>query len=175
MTKTIYSLLPVLLIGLMTTGCQRKDDKQLVITGELISNTACKNDLKSAFQIAGIPDSLSCVEYSFDNENNKLTIKHINAGFNCCPDRLYCKIELKGNTIIIQEFEKSANCDCLCLYDLDIEINGVYPKKYQLEFAEPYASEQNKLEFEIDLSKDTKGSFCVTRKHYPWGVNSVTE
>jgi hypothetical protein len=54
-----------------------------------------------------------------------LTLKHVDAGFSCCPDSLYCNIGLKGDTILIQEFEKTAVCKCNCLYDLDIEINGV--------------------------------------------------
>jgi len=116
----------------------------------------------------------SCSEYLFDKENNKLTLKHINAGFNCCPDSLYCIVELKSDTILIQEFEKSAPCRCNCLYDLDIEIGSVDLKKYQIKFIEPYVADHNELLFEIDLTKNSTGSYCVTRKQYPWGVNSPT-
>ncbi|MBN2484471.1 MAG: hypothetical protein JXB34_00720 [Bacteroidales bacterium] len=177
MRKIIYSLLTVSLIGLLIISCENKDDndKQLVITGQLISNSSCKNDLKSGYQVVETPDSLSCVEYSFDSEANKLILKHINAGFNCCPDSLYCKIELKGDTIEIQEFEKTPQCHCNCLYDLNIDINGVELKKYQIKFVEPYVSEQNKLVFEIDLTKDANGTYCVTRKQYPWGMDSLDE
>jgi hypothetical protein len=155
----------------MIISCYKKDDsdKQLIITGQLISNSTCKNDLKSSSQIVETPDSFSCVDYSFDYKKNKLTLKHINAGFNCCHDSLYCIIELKGDTILIQEFEKIALCECNCLYDLDIDINGVESKKYQVKIIEPYVSEQNKLEFEIDLTKDSIGNYCVTRNQYPWG------
>jgi hypothetical protein len=177
MRKIIYSLLIGSFIGLMIISCEKKDDndKQLIITGQLISNSKCKNDLKLSSQIVGTPDSLSCVNYSFDSDKNKLTLKHINAGFNCCPDSLYCKIELKGDTILIQELEKTAQCNCNCLYDLDIELNGVALKKYQIKFVEPYVSEQNKLLFEIDLTKITNGTYCVTRKLYPWGMDSLNE
>ena len=122
MKKLTYSLLTVSLIGLMIFSCEKNNDndKQLKITGQLISNSTCKNGLKSSSQNVETPDSLSCVDYSFDKEKNKLTLKHINAGFNCCPDSLYCKIELKSDTILIQEFEKVADCRCNCLYDLDI-------------------------------------------------------
>ncbi len=167
----------VALIGLMIISCEKKDanDMQLIITGQLISNSSCKNGLKSGSQIAETPDSLSCVEYSFNKENSKLTLKHVNAGFNCCPDSLYCRIELKGDTIQIQEFEKQKLCKCNCLYDLDIELNGVEMKKYQIKFIEPYVAEQKNLIFEIDLIKDTNGIYCVTRKLYPWGINSLNE
>ena len=177
MKKIIYSLLTCSLIVLVILSCEKNDDydKQLIISGQLISNTTCKNDLKSRSQIVETPDSLSCVNYSFDKENNKLTIRHINAGFNCCPDSLYCKIELKGDTILIQEFEKVADCRCNCLYDLDFEISGVDLKKYQLKFIEPYVAEQDKLVFEIDLNSDQNGTYCVTRKLYPWGIDSLNE
>jgi hypothetical protein len=177
MKKIIYSFLTASLIGLVIISCEKNDgnDKQFIISGQLISNSTCKNDLKSSLQVVETSDSLSCVEFTFDNEKNKLTLKHINAGFNCCPDSLYCKIELKGDTILIQEFEKTAQCHCNCLYDLDINIHGVESKKYQIKFVEPYVSEQNKLIFEIDLTKESNGKNCVTRKLYPWGMDSLNE
>lgn len=174
----INSLWIILLFGLMTISCEKKgenDNEQLIITGQLISNSACKNGLKSGHQPIETPDSLSCVEYSFEEESNKLTLKHINAGFNCCPDSLYCDVRLNGDTILIQEFEKKAECRCNCLYDMVIEINGVDITNYQVKFIEPYIAEQDKLVFEIDLTKDQAGSFCVTRKKYPWGVESLNE
>ena len=149
--------------------------KQLTITGQLVNNSTCKDDLKSTSDIIKTPDSLSCVEYSFDKKKNQLSIKHINAGFNCCPDSLYCKVDLIGDIIQIQEFEKAAQCDCNCLYDLDIEINGVVLKNYQVKFIEPYLADQIKLIFKIDLTNDTSGSYCVTRKQYPWGMYSLNE
>jgi len=110
------------------------------------------------------------VEYSFDEVTNKLTLKHINAAFNCCPESIYCKIELLDDTIAVQEFEKKSGCKCDCIYDLDIEISGVEKKKYQLKILEPYVQEQSELKLEVDLMKESVGSFCVTRKQYPWGM-----
>lgn len=179
MKNLVYSLFTALLIGLVIDSCEDNKDKgdgnakKSVITGQLVSNSSCKDDLFSRAQILVVSDSISRVEYSFDNNTNKLTLKHINAGFNCCPDSLYCKIELKGDTIMIQEFEKEAGCKCNCLYDLDIEINGVVMDKYQVKFVEPYAEEMDKIEFEIDLANAANGSFSVIRKKYPWGNYSL--
>jgi hypothetical protein len=177
MKPIIYSLFIISLFGLIIISCEKNNDndKKLIITGQLISNSTCKNDLKSSSQVVATPDNLTCVEYSFDKEKSKLTIKHINSGFNCCPDSLYCKVKLKGDTIMIQEFEKSALCKCNCLYDLDIEVNSVEMKNYQIKFIEPYVGEQTKLIFDIDLTKDSNGTFCVTRNQYPWGMNSLNE
>lgn len=181
MKNFIYSLFTALLIGLVIYSCEENKDKgdgdakKSVITGQLVSNSPCKDDLFLKSQIVVAPDSISRVEYSFDNNTNKLIMKHINAGFNCCPDSLYCKIELKGDTILIQEFEKEAGCKCNCLYDMDIEINGVGMNQYQVKFVEPYAGEMDKIEFEIDLANAANGSFSVIRKRYPWCVYSMEE
>ena len=175
MKHLIYYALIISTIGLLTIRCEKENDKPLKITGQLISNTDCKDQLKSTLDRDETPDNQSCVEYSFDTGNNKLTLKHINAGFNCCPESLYCKVELKNDTILIREFEKSALCKCNCLYDLVIEINGVDTRKYTIKFIEPYISGQDELIFDIDLKKDTNGSFCVARKLYPWGMVSLNK
>jgi hypothetical protein len=170
MKTVLYSTFITFTIGLFIFGC-KENTEQLIISGQLIKHTSCKDNFKSASEIT--PDSLSCIDYYFDQ--NKLSLKHINAGFNCCPERLWCNISLKNDTIIVQEFEKSALCDCNCLYDLDMEVTGVTAKKYILKFVDPYCGEQEKLIFEIDLIKETEGLFCVTRKQYPWGIYSINQ
>ena len=177
MKPMIKTALIILIIGLILISCKKESDNntQLTIDGQLINHSECKSGLKSAAQTLEIPDSLSCVEYFFDNETNKLTLKHINAGFNCCPDSLYCIIELKEDTIQIQEFEKTTGCHCDCLYDLNIEIDGVIKNVYKIQFLEPYVAEQAILLFEIDLNECSQGSYCVTRKIYPWGVSSLID
>lgn len=62
-------------------------------------------------------------------------------------------------SIIVQEFEKSNNYKCDCLYDLDIEISGVKPKKYQVRLIEPYSGSQDKINFALDLPKDKNSLF----------------
>ncbi len=175
MKTAINSIMVLFFAGQLFISCEKEGAKntQLDLSGKLINISTCKNDFKSTSVPTITPDSLSCIEYSFDILTNKLTIKHINAGFNCCPDSIYCKISLKSHTIVVQEFEAAAQCNCICLYDLDIEINEVRLKKYQIKFIEPYVADQNKLIFEIDLTKDVSSSYCVTRKQYPWGINSL--
>ena len=134
-------------------------------SGKLINHTDCKH-LKSSIS----ENNQSCVEYVFDHANNKLLLTHINTGFNCCPDSLWCTISKTGNKIIIEEFEASQGCKCNCLYDFKIEIEGVEQGKYTIQFIEPYRGEQEELIFEVDLSESSTGSFCVTRNIYPWGI-----
>ncbi len=159
----------VMAVLTISYSCEEGEQTVAGLSGKLTAHTGCKG-FKSTASDSVTPDTLSCVEYTFDEADNKLIIKHINAGFNCCPESLYCNIELKNDTIYIHEHETDGLCDCLCLFDLDIEIIGVEAKKYQLVFIEPYASDQPELEFEADLTNNPSGSFCLTRKKYPWGV-----
>jgi hypothetical protein len=171
----IFLILITLIGGHIIISCDKEQyhGQQPAITGQIIKNSTCKNNFKLASENPVTPDTLSCTDYSYDSQNNKLTLKHINAGFNCCPEKLYCNVSLSKDTIIIHEFEKEALCDCNCLYDLDIEITGVVAKKYHIKFIEPYCGEQPQLIFEIDLSEETEGLFCVTRKRYPWGIYNM--
>ncbi|HEY9122793.1 MAG TPA: hypothetical protein PK252_02335 [Bacteroidales bacterium] len=177
--KTLITLfITASLIGFAIYSCEKDkaNTPQSTFKGQLISKSACKSFLKSTRVITDItntPDSLVCIGYSFDNSTNKLSIKHINAGFNCCQDTVYCNVSLSVDTILIQEIEQNPKCDCDCLYDLNIEIQGVDAKKYQIKVIEPYVGDQKKILFEIDLTKDKVGSFCVTRKQYPWGMKSL--
>jgi len=177
MKKLIYLFGVFSLIGLFTISCETENKEgngdKLVFSGQLIKKSVCKNEIKSLSYKTIIPDSLSCIEYAYDNTNNILTMKHINAGFNCCPDSLYIQTLLDGNVITIQEYERSALCRCNCLYDLDIKLNGIEAKEYQVVFAEPYIADQQEIIFDIDLKTNIEGHFCVTRKQYPWGVNSM--
>jgi hypothetical protein len=169
--KMVIYLVGMLVISmLLIPGCENENNKQLTLSGMLINNSACKSSGKSTMETLNTPDTLSCIDYSFDDFKNRLTINHINSAFNCCPESLYCKVTLSNDTIIISEHEAKAQCNCNCLFDLDLVINGVDTKEYQIKFIEPYSGEQKKICFKIDLKKEKNGSFCVTRKSYPWGM-----
>ncbi|MCK9305116.1 MAG: hypothetical protein PHP30_09850 [Bacteroidales bacterium] len=168
--KTIRYL-SFIVILILLFGCGKYDQPgDRVVSGKLISNTSCKSFVKSSGPINFTPDTISLIEYIYDRENNKLILKHINAGFNCCPDSLFSTVELQDNTIRIEEFEKKALCHCLCLYDLLFEVKGIDRQQYRIRFVEPYAYGLNELIFDIDLTKETTGAFSVIRKHYPWGI-----
>ena len=167
MKTRLYLVMIAVVFSCFTYSCDKEQENTL--TGSLINHTGCKM-FKSYYIDSDTPDTLSCINYSFDPSNNKLSLSHINAGFNCCPESLYCDIKMINDTIIIQEFEKEALCDCNCLYDLEIELNGVFSKIYYLKIIEPYAGDEEKLFFQLDLEYHNQGSYCVTRKRYPWGI-----
>ena len=174
MKAILISITIGVFIAVLFTGCKEESNRITNIDqtpdfkGQLTTHSDCKR-----FQIAGLSsdssDSSSCIEYSFDAGSHKLTLKQINAGFNCCPESLYSLISLLNDTIIIEEYEKIAGCHCDCLFDLDMEIHGVEAKKYHIKMIEPYCGDQEKLFFDVDLATMQQGSYCVKRTGYPWG------
>jgi hypothetical protein len=169
MKTRILFLLALSTLFFIAYGCkdEAENDKPLVFSGKLVSHTECKPLFSDS--TINIPDSLSCAEYSYSSTTNKLLIKHINAGFNCCPDSIYSNVSISNDTIIIQEFESNPQCYCLCRYDLDFEIDGVSTKKYQVKFIEPLRGNQQELIFGVDFSILSTGNYCVTRHNHPWG------
>ncbi len=133
--------------------------------GKLISHTLCKNEKNLFAEV-----NETCVEYSYDVESKTLNIKHINTAFNCCPDALYSEITIDGNTITIEEFERKQECNCMCLYDMEMEVYNVERQTYTLKFEEPYIGDEYELTFDINLNENTSGTYCVERTNYPWEV-----
>jgi hypothetical protein len=139
----------------------------LTLSIQVLGNPKCKQT-KSIAIFEGALAQQSCIEYSFDATAKKLSLKHINVAFNCCPESIYSKVTYRNDSIIIEEIEKHMGCKCNCLYDLDMELNGLEMGKYQLKIKEPYSGNQAQLNFELDLNKQKQGSYCVTRNTNPW-------
>jgi len=158
-------LLSLLVCSLLIAGCEREKQQ---VTATLKDHTGCKN-LKSASD-SDVPNTQSCINWAYDNSTGVLSVKHINAGFNCCPDKLSCDVSLVGDTLVINEKEKSALCDCDCLFDLFIEVNHLEPQGYFIRIGEPYCGDQQKLIFRVDLVNEPTGTFCAARNWYPWGM-----
>lgn len=171
MKTLFYSVLTGALIAMLLSGCKNKagnEDTQ-AISGQVIDHSECKSD-KTVFTTASPDDSLSCVNYVFDASAHRLILNHLNAGFNCCPGNLSCDIYLVNDTIVVEEFEEAAQCNCNCLFDMEIEINDIKTGTYVIKFIEPYRKNQEQIIFDVHLTSQLEGSFCVTRHDYPWGV-----
>lgn len=169
--KYKFVLLLGILISVNLWNCDEAGTTTSSIKGELVDHSDCKF-LKHA-RGNEVPDTLSCVEYHYIAEDNRLELNHINTAFNCCPGKLKCSFVTEENTILIEESETEAACDCNCLFDLEMELRGVEEKTYTIRIAEPYVNEEEWLEKDIDLKNNPEGSFCVVRKQYPWGLLSV--
>ncbi|MBN2610387.1 MAG: hypothetical protein JXB00_02420 [Bacteroidales bacterium] len=164
--KLFYTAL-VLPLLFCVIACENENQINQDFSGKLVTHSSCKYN-KSTLEEPNIPDTVSCVQYAYDATSGKLNIKHINAGFNCCPEKLSCTFSLVGDTVTIEEAEEDGFCDCLCLYDLDIEVTGIGAKGYVLKFVEPYWRDQEPLVFNINLAAQSSGSHCMIRKKYPW-------
>lgn len=137
--------------------------EQLVPQGNLTNQTTCKD-----YNLSKPPPNQDCIQYQYDSVQN-LTLKHQNAGFNCCPV-IAANITIINRTITIKEIELVGDCRCLCLFDLDYQILNLPPASYKITVEEPYIlPEDQKLEFTINLINSSTGSYCVERTNYPWG------
>ncbi len=172
MNKKLISISFIISVIIYATGCENENKNNGVFSGKMIAQSPCKSN-KSTDVVRDTTDNLSCVDYKYESSTGKLALKHINAGFNCCPNRIYCDITLNGDTILINEHETDGPCDCDCLYDLDIEIAGMEAKSYQVKLIEPYAYNQEQLNFSIDLAVVDSGTVCALRNNYPWGIYGI--
>lgn len=139
--------------------------------GQLVGRTDCKDFGASGLGAATAPtSSQECVDYDYDGRGG-LKLKHVNAGFNCCPGTISATIDISGGSVRINERESSSLCDCDCLYDLDYEIAALAPGLYRISVVGPYQPEGDPpLEFFADLTHASSGSHCVERTRYPWGL-----
>jgi hypothetical protein len=169
MKTIIKAILFSAIVLLLITGCKDPNaPERSQISGNVTDRSSCKN-FKSGNLKFTVADTFSCVNYLYDTSTHKVIMNHINAGFNCGLESNTCEVSSSNDTIIIREVEHGPVADCLCLFDLEIELQGLNQQKYLVRFIEPYAEVQEQLIFEMDLTFVHGGEFCVIRKGYPWG------
>jgi hypothetical protein len=136
-------------------------------TALVISYGSCKTFTKS---VVDIPADQSCIEYEYDSVSI-LTIQHLNAGFNCCPDSFSAYYQGASGFLFVREDEWLSNpCYCLCLFDFSYQITGLAPGTYRIVLDEPYVDAgMERLEFTVHLETAPSGTVCVHRDQYPWG------
>jgi hypothetical protein len=147
-------------------GCTKSDTTITEQNYIEVTKTGCKTE----FLISTDSSNQDCIEYSF--KNNSLHIKHINAAFNCCPNKVYAVAGISNDTITITEKEVlSQPCKCNCLYDIEYNIPNIADSLYVIVINEPYIKEQSeRLVFQIQPLASINGSYCKTRTTYPWGL-----
>lgn len=107
--------------------------------GSIIGHSSCKDSMPSAKVDR---DSLAgdCVTYNY-NGSDLLTMKHVNAIFNCCPV-IAANVQVIGDLILVREIDSllDEGCDCICRFDVDYRISNLPPGIYTIRFIEPYVS-----------------------------------
>jgi hypothetical protein len=156
----------------MVSAAACKKSSEVTPTGTLLQFNGCKQFMTNASrqfdEFAPGPNE-DCIEYQY-NGTNTLTLRHINAGFNCEPGEITADIEFNGNVITITEKEsQQAAADCLCLFDIDYEIINLVPGEYTLRVIGLYVDPNDQvLEFPLQLLSETSGNYCLQRNYYPW-------
>ena len=153
---------------LLCISCENKEDEDPQY-GIPINNHGC-NEHKTNKSSGDLPDTLSCISYNYDTNKNQLNIEHKNTVFNCCVDLLLYNEQIKNDTIFIKEMEHNGQCNCLCLYDIEMKVENIKTQKYILKITEAYAEQENPFIFEIRLDSIISGRFCLQRYNYPYGI-----
>jgi hypothetical protein len=111
-----------------------------------------------------VSDDQNCMEYHYDG-GSLLKLRHLNGRFNCCPEELLVNISVDGDLITVTESEwLDDGCYCLCLYDLDYEIENLPAGSYAIQVIEPYLlTGEEALAFTVELNAAVHGIHCVNR------------
>ena len=163
-------LISVLALILVCSGCDSTTTGvgTIIPTGQLVNMSECKGWPPEGDK-EEVPSDQDCIQYTYVGRN-LLLLRHINAGFNCCP-RIEAHIYVQGRTIFIVEHELEGNCRCLCLFDLDYEVRNLEPGVYRVMVSQEYLEPGDQpLHFTINLLTSPSGTHCVKRQHYPWGL-----
>jgi len=137
------------------------------LQGVLVDYDGCKGTTSGISDLE-IPGCLDCVQ-CFYGDQNTLFLKHLNATFNCCPEEIIAEVVVSGDTIMITEDETEGLCDCHCLFDLEYEINDIYPGEYTVIVNEPYLCDGDQpLVFQLEIPCFPNYCYCLPRTCYPW-------
>ena len=159
-----------LLVGLAVAVCAPTGAEPVTQpSGKLTWHSSCKKEGDTARRGgAALGSSEACIQYSYTRRGG-LSLRHINAGFNCCPGELTVEVVIDELTISVIEREEKNGCRCVCLYDIDIDVTDLKPAVYVVEFGEPYLGNGNeRFEFTVDLVADREGEICLSRSGGPW-------
>jgi hypothetical protein len=168
--KAVLVWLGIIILGFTSlhqfNSCKKAESNITELNAIEVTKTGCKTE----FLIYADSSNQDCINYRFNN--NTLHIKHINAAFNCCPNKVYVIANISNDTIKITEKEVlSQPCKCNCLYDIEYNIQNVPDSSYVVIINEPYVSDQTeKIIFTTYPSISSTGDFCKTRNIYPWGL-----
>ncbi|HAN00264.1 MAG TPA: hypothetical protein DCQ26_16845 [Marinilabiliales bacterium] len=169
MKKNLYFIYGLMILTL-ASSCQESEPQTETPpgtpTGVYLSHSACQT--RKAGSLSE-DNSKECLVFTYRPDVKVLELTHKNAGFNCCPDSIYCDFDFSGDTLIISETEESALCNCLCLFDLTLRLENVAPNNWFIQVQEPYLEPTEYLQGAIDLNEQPEGELCATRDNYPWG------
>ena len=84
------------------------------------------------------------VKYSYNPENELLSIKYFKRVSSCCTHFIYTTTIDEANNINVTESMENDICDCICPFDIELLFNNMKTKKYTIKMY-PY-------KFVVDLT-----------------------
>jgi len=116
--------LSILLIFFFASCQKEGSDNSSPLSGKL--QQLSEKDSSSNSLVDSINYS-TIITYSYNAISQRLIISHQNACFSCTCDSIHCYVTSSGNSIIVEEREFNGNLLVPCLYDLEVEVDGVSP------------------------------------------------
>lgn len=153
--KYCHKIHIILVCFIVFWGCSKADksvklEDQVLKTLEL-THTNCKQ-LKSAS-----PEEY--IEYQ-TTEDNFLSIKHVNASLNCCPDSILVVSGIKDGKLNYTVCHKAIYCNCNCYYDLNCKIGPLEYGKYTFRISVCTGA---KAEFILNFTGNTNGKYYLKK------------
>jgi hypothetical protein len=151
---------------LTLSACQKEVEPDITIPASTTVRAEVSECLGS-FGGRSLDDTdspLECMEWSLDGAGT-LSLKHVNAVYNCCIDSITVTTTIGGNVIEIVETEYLMNggCDCVCPYNITFQISDVAAEPYTIQVFAKYSYGEEPVllfEFTLDLGSTPTGSFC---------------
>jgi len=121
-------LFSFLFIAIALTSCKKEfPDEPLAIDKLSVSDCKTKGD-----DSKGIDPEYITIKTVDDYY---LHFSHFNSILNCEPGKITVAIEIKSDTISVNETEESSIANCVCPYDIDFRLGpleyGIYPVKFK--------------------------------------------
>ncbi|GEM_PF-1924743 len=158
--STIIAIGSLILLLLAVSSCGDKGTSQIGLPSlSSITYSGCKTFMdKGAYPAE---PTQSCIEYSYDG-HGRLQLKHSNTLLNCCLDGIAAEIELDTGMIWITEYEiyETSPCYCLCYYDVDLVLEGIYPGYYGIQISSKSTPSADPFSFVMDLTGPAHDTAC---------------
>lgn len=135
MKKNIILWMGAVLMLAVGMGSCSKDDEETIEPANFhvrnFANSGCKMSLDAREMTRTTYAIDECIEYKA-MKGGYLSIKHVNAVFNCEPGELKMQATLEGNVIKILETEEQSLANCICPYDLYCEVGPLSEGNYNI-------------------------------------------
>lgn len=138
---------------LCITGCGSTEDVTSIGLRNF-SNSGCKLETETETRAANALFGDEKIVYEASS-NGKLVVKHINAVFGCdAKISAEAHLDKDNKTIVINETAANESANCLCSYDLTMEVGELQESTYTLKVIHKGSTV---LTEDINYSKNLKG------------------